>query len=138
MSDESRAAASVFVVDDDPAVRDSLSTLLYAYGLKVEAFDSIAAFKHAFATGRCGCLILDQHMPVVTGLEFLGSADGRSLSLPVILVTAHNDREIRAQAKDAGVFAFLAKPVDSDALMDAVMSAIARSANDRCRTGEGQ
>jgi FixJ family two-component response regulator len=120
-------AKTVFIVDDDEAVRDSLSILLDAYGLGVEAFDSVAAFKHALGAKRGACLILDQHMPVTTGLEFLASSEGQDLGMPVILVTAHNDKEIRAQANEAGVFAFLAKPVDGDALMAAVTSAIARS-----------
>jgi two-component system, LuxR family, response regulator FixJ len=125
-------AGTVFIVDDDAAVRDSLSILLDAYGLVVEAFDSVAAFRTACPAKRGACLILDQHMPVVTGLEFLASSDGRSLCMPVILVTAHNDKDIRAQADQAGVFAFLAKPVDSDALMAAVNSAIARKGGMRC------
>jgi FixJ family two-component response regulator len=125
-------AKTVFIVDDDEAVRDSLSILLDAYGLGVEAFDSIAAFKRARGTKRGACLILDQHMPVTTGLEYLASSEGQDLDMPVILVTAHNDKEIRAQANEAGVFAFLAKPVDGDALMAAVASAIARSRAMQC------
>ncbi len=133
-------AETVFVVDDDAAVRDSLSTLLGAYGLAVEAFDSVAAFRSARPNDRGACLILDQHMPVVTGLEFLASPDGKRLRMPVILVTAHNDKEIRAQAAEAGVFAFLPKPVDIDALMAAVTSATARSRAmaDTEQTGERQ
>ena len=127
MSSDRSRAATVFIVDDDAAVRDSLSVLLDAYGFDVEAFDSIAAFTNAGpAVKRGACLILDQHMPVVTGLEFLGSADGKNLCIPVILVTAHNDKDIRAHADEAGVFAFLAKPVDADALMAAVTSAMSR------------
>jgi len=128
MSNDDPHARTVFIVDDDAAVRDSMSILLDAYGLGVEAFDSVAAFTNAGPAVRRGaCLILDQHMPVVTGLQFLGSADGKNLCIPVILVTAHNDNEIRTQANAAGVFAFLAKPVDADALMAAVTRAIARS-----------
>jgi two-component system, LuxR family, response regulator FixJ len=131
-------AETVFIVDDDAAVRDSLSTLLDAYGLGVEAFDSIAAFRSARPAKRGACLILDQHMPVVTGLEFLASLDGKSLCMPVILVTAHNDKDTRAQAHDAGVFAFLAKPVDADALMATVSSAIARRGAMTCTKQRGE
>ena len=70
---------TVFIVDDDAAVRDSLSILLDAYGLGVEAFDSVAAFRSARAEKHGACLILDQHMPVVTGLEFLASSEGNDL-----------------------------------------------------------
>jgi two-component system, LuxR family, response regulator FixJ len=137
MSNEDPNAGTVFVVDDDAAVRDSLAILLDAYGLGVEAFDSIAAFKSAGTVKRGACLILDQHMPVVTGLEFLVSSDGKSLCMPVILVTAHNDKDIRAQADEAGVFAFLAKPVDAGVLMAAVTSAIARSGAMSCTKQAG-
>ena len=127
MSDGS-STGTVFIVDDDAAVRDSLFILLDAYGFGVEAFDSVTAFS-ARPAKRGACLILDQHMPVVTGLEFLASPNGKSLHMPVILVTAHNDKDIRAQAQEAGVFAFLAKPVDADALMIAVNGAIAIDRN---------
>ena len=137
MGNDASNAGTVLIVDDDAAVRDSLSILLDAYGLGVEAFDSIAAFNSARPVKRGACLILDQHMPVVTGLEFLGSSDGKNLCMPVILVTAHNDRDIRAQADEAGVFAFLAKPVDADALMATVTSAIARSRGMSCMKQAG-
>ncbi len=137
MSDSDSNAGTVFVVDDDAAVRDSLASLLDAYGLGVEAFDSIAAFRSARPVTRGACLILDQHMPVVTGLEFLGSSDGKNLCMPVILVTAQNDQNIRAQANEAGVFALLAKPVDAATLMAAVTSAMVRSGEMSCMKQAG-
>lgn len=130
MSTGETRSGTVFIVDDDAAVRDSLSLLMEVHGLDVEAFDSVAAFRRAYRARNDACLVLDQHMPNVTGLDFLASADGRRLRLPVILVTAHSDKDIRAQARDAGVFAFLAKPVDSDALIAAVHCAIARGKAD--------
>jgi two-component system, LuxR family, response regulator FixJ len=137
MSNSDSNQGTVFIVDDDAAVRDSLCILLDAYGLGVEAFDSIAAFKSARPVKRGACLILDQHMPTVTGLEFLGSSDGKNLCMPVILVTAHNDRNIRAQADEAGVFAFLAKPVDAAVLVAAVTSAVARGGAMSCMKQAG-
>ncbi len=127
MSDDNAIGRTVFIVDDDAAVRDSLMTLLEAYGIHVQAYDSVAAFRNGYRFGGGACLILDQHMPAVTGLEFLASAEGRKLLMPVILITAQSDKEIRAQAEEAGVFAFLAKPVAGDELMAAIDSAIARS-----------
>ena len=124
--------ATVFVIDDDVAVRDSLTTLLLAYGLAVEAFDSVASFKNAYRPARPACLILDQHLPVTTGLEFLASAEGRQLCMPVILATAQSDKDIRAQAAEAGVYAFLAKPVDTGALLAAIEGAIVRSKETPC------
>jgi len=130
MSNDGVTPGTVFIVDDDAAVRDSLSVLMEVHGLDVEAFDSVAAFKRAYRAKNRACLVLDQHMPNVTGLDFLTSSEGRDLPIPVILVTAHSDKDIRTQARDAGVFAFLAKPVDSDALLTAVGDAIAHGKTD--------
>lgn len=120
---------TVFIVDDDAAVRDLLTVLLEAYGLEVRAYDSALSFQRDFRAVDQACLILDQHMPMVTGLEFLNSAEGRDLNMPVILVTAHSDKEIRTQAEAAGVFAFLAKPVAVEELMQVIAKAVSRPAS---------
>jgi two-component system, LuxR family, response regulator FixJ len=120
---------TVFIVDDDAAVRDSLTVLLEAYGFEVCAYDSALSFRRDSRKADQACLILDQHMPMVTGLEFLNSAEGRDLSMPVILVTAHSDKDIRAQAEAAGVFAFLAKPVAVEDLMQVIARAVSRPAS---------
>jgi len=131
MSDHSTRLGTVFIVDDDEAVRDSLAILLHVHGLEVEAFNSAAAFQRGYRARKNACLVLDHHMPNVTGLDFLRSSEGQALTLPVILVTAHDDKDIRAQAAGAGVFVFLAKPVDSGALLTAVADAIASGPIDR-------
>jgi FixJ family two-component response regulator len=137
MADDDDKGATVFIVDDDAAVRDSLTVLLEAYGLFVSAHDSIAAFKQAYRPRRRACLILDQHMPSATGLDFLASPEGRTLALPAIMITGQSDREIRDQALDMGVFAFLTKPVVAEKLISAVGRAIARGASPR-RQDEGE
>ena len=127
-ANETKHRGTVMIVDDDAAVRDSLSTLLEAYELGVEAYESIATFKQAYRPHSLSCLILDQHMPVTSGLEFLASPEGKRLSLPVILITAQSDDDIRAKAKELGVFAFLTKPVAGDELMAVIGNAIDYSA----------
>ena len=123
-NDDTIRTGTVFVVDDDAAVRDSLTTLLEAYGLAVSAFDSIAAFKQGYRPHPRACLILDQHMPTMTGLDFLASPESRNMTMPAILITGGSDNDVRAQAKEIGVFSFLTKPVAGDELMSAIGSAL--------------
>jgi two-component system response regulator FixJ len=102
----------VYLVDDDEAVRDSLRLLLDLNGFAVKDYSSVADFWQAFERPDRGCLVLDQHLPVQSGLDFLASADGRALGIPVIMLTGHGDDTLRARARCAGVAAFLDKPVD--------------------------
>jgi two-component system, LuxR family, response regulator FixJ len=115
---------TVFIVDDDEAVRDSLKILLESYGLEVRDFESIEAFSRGRrVTGRA-CLILDQHLAGATGLDFLASADGARLDLPVILITGQGDGGIRARARRLGVSAYLEKPIADTDLLAAIERAI--------------
>ena len=124
MRGDALEGGKVYIVDDDAAVRDSLTVLLETYELEVEAYESLGAFTRGYRPHPRACLILDHHMPNVTGLEFLASPEGHALSLPAILITGQNDREIRAQAIEIGVIAFLPKPIASDALIAAIGSAL--------------
>lgn len=124
------ARGPVFIVDDDEAVRDSLKLLLEAYGMGVEDYPSTAAFAGAYQGGGA-CLILDQHLPGATGLDFLGSAEGMALDLPVILLTGRADPALRARAAAIGVSAFLEKPVADDLLLTAIRGAIKAAARAR-------
>jgi two-component system response regulator FixJ len=115
----------VFVVDDDDAVRDSLKLLLELHGLAVEDYGSTAEFAACYRPPARGCLILDQHLPVTTGLDFLATAAGRSLGVPVILITGRGDESLRARAMKAGIAAFMDKPVAEPLLIAAVERLIA-------------
>ncbi len=112
--------AKVFVVDDDEAVRDSLKVLLEVHGIEVEDYGSTAEFADNYRKPGRGCLILDQHLPVTTGVEFLGSPAGRALDIPVILITGRGDAEIEARARKAGVAEYLQKPISQQVLLAAV------------------
>ncbi len=116
---------TVYVVDDDDAVRDSLKLLLESYGITVEAFLSPDDFVRGYRPNAQSCLVLDQHLPGTTGLDFLASPEGTQLDLPVILVTGRGDAALRARALGAGVFAYLEKPVDDGALIAAIEQALA-------------
>ena len=117
--------ATIFVVDDDEAVRASLRLLLEAHGLRVEDFASTEAFVDAYRPQGRECLVLDQHIQGgVTGLDFLASGTPARLRLPVILVTGRGDDVLRAHALRAGAAAYLEKPCDEGELIAAIGAAV--------------
>lgn len=120
MSASFGSTATVFVVDDDEAVRDSIKTLLEVHGFEVEDFSSTSEFAKRYRKPPRGCLILDQHLPVTTGLEFLGSAAGRELDIPVILITGQGDPKIEQRAGEAGAAEYLQKPIAQKLLLNTV------------------
>ena len=115
---------TIFIVDDDEAVRDSLKLLLESYGLVVADFGSTAEFARHYRPGARQCLVLDQHLPGSTGLDFLASPAGAALELPVILVTGRGDKALRARAEALGVVRYLEKPVNDDVLLNAIRAAV--------------
>jgi two-component system, LuxR family, response regulator FixJ len=113
---ERRKSSKIFVVDDE-AVRDAIRGLLVMHGLDVEDFGSTAEFVRGYAKPAQGCLILDQHLPQRSGLDFLASAEGRELGIPVILITGQGDENIKRRAAQAGA-AYLEKPLRRKNLID--------------------
>ena len=117
----------VFIVDDDEDVRDAIKGLLETHGFDVEDFGSTAEFLLGYRRPARGCLILDQHLPRTSGLEFLGSREGRDLGIPVILITGQGDLNIARRAQQAGA-EYLEKPIRRQRLVEMVNLAI-----ERCR-----
>lgn len=117
----------IFVVDDDEPVRDSIKILLEVHGFEVEDFASTAEFASSYRKPPRGCLILDQHLPMTTGLDFLRSQAGRSLDIPVILITGQGDPKLEQRARDAGVIEYLQKPIGNRVLLDTVDRVLAAS-----------
>ncbi|MDE1902282.1 MAG: response regulator [Alphaproteobacteria bacterium] len=115
----------IYLVDDDDAVRDSLTFLLESHGFDVSAFASTAEFTRAYRARANACLILDHHLPGTSGLEFLASPKGAALHMPVILITGGADPTISARAHALGVAAFLEKPVGEAPLLAAIENALA-------------
>ncbi len=115
---------TVFVVDDDESIRDSLSALLEASGFRVEAFESAKDFLAADALGRKGCVIADIRMPDMDGLELQTEMKKRGSRLPVIVVTGHGDIPLAVRAMKAGAADFLEKPYDAAALLQSVRLAL--------------
>jgi two-component system, LuxR family, response regulator FixJ len=120
MDAETPPRIKAFVVDDDDAVRDSLKVLLEIHGLEVEDYASTCAFADHYRRPRRGILILDQHLPSRTGLDFLNSPAGRDLGIPVILITGRGDRTLEERALAAGAAAYLQKPVSERVLLGTV------------------
>ena len=114
----------VFLVDDDEAVRDSLSMVLEADGLCCKAFASGEEFLERYTPGKSGCLVLDVNMPGLDGLEVQSELGSRNINLPIIFLTAYGDIPMSVRAVKAGATDFLTKPVASELLLERVRSAL--------------
>jgi len=122
---EQRIPPTVHVVDDDEAVRDSLRILLESYGMNVRDYACAPDFLAANAQIIEGCLLLDLHMPGMTGLELLELLRKRGYHLPVVMITGRSDSVLREKALRAGAVTLLDKPVDDDLLLDSLNGALA-------------
>jgi FixJ family two-component response regulator len=114
----------VCIVDDDQAVRDALGNLLESVGLRVEAFASAEEFVNSNTVNHRSCLILDVHLPRMSGLELMDHLSRKSDTVPIIFVTAHANDEVRSRALQAGAVSFLYKPFSSKDLLSAVHSTL--------------
>ena len=115
-----QAVPTIYLVDDDPAVRDSLRTMLEAFGMEVRDYPSAKAFLADPYRNKRGCLVLDLHMPEMGGLELLDGLRQQGSSLPVIVFTGRGDVSLREYAERVGAVALLAKPVDTDLLLQTI------------------
>ena len=122
------ATPTVFVVDDDAAVRAGLLAMFEAAGIAAEAYASAAEFLKAYHPGRAGCLVLDVNMPDMKGPELQVELNRRGSNLPIIFLTAHGDIPTTVKAIKAGAVDFLTKPADGAVLLDRVRTALAHSA----------
>jgi FixJ family two-component response regulator len=127
MSDASRAMPTVFVVDDDISVRESLELLIETSGWRAETFASAQAFfSRPRATGP-SCLILDVALPDFSGLDVQERVAGDRSEMPVIFITGYADVRTSVRAMKAGAVEFLTKPFSDEAMLGAVQSALERS-----------
>jgi two-component system response regulator FixJ len=115
---------TVFVVDDDAAVRQGLRFMLRAAGCGVEAFPSAAAFLEEYNPRRGGCLLLDVRMPQMTGIELQQQLNVRGWRIPVIFITGHGTISLAIAAMKAGAFDFIEKPLREDALLESIERAL--------------
>jgi FixJ family two-component response regulator len=115
---------TVFVVDDDEAMRDALSQLLESSGMQVEVHTNGTAFLAAYTASRPGCLLLDMAMPGMTGLEVQAALQARGLEIPIVFLTGHGDIPLAVRAVRGGAVDFLEKPVQGALLIERVQRAL--------------
>jgi len=115
---------TVFVVDDDPAMRDSLCWLLQSVDLHVETYPSADAFLAAYDAGRPGCLVLDVRMPGMSGLNLQDELRTRHIRLPIIMLSGHAEVPTAVRALKAGAIDFMEKPFSDELLLDRIRQAI--------------
>jgi len=114
----------VFVVDDDQSARRGLARLLRAAGHEVREFASGNEFLDALDPEVSGCLVLDARMPGLSSAELQAELEARHIDLPIIVITADDEPEIRRQAHAMRAAGFFRKPVDGTALLDAIAWAL--------------
>jgi FixJ family two-component response regulator len=110
----------VYIVDDDDSVRKGLSRLMQSAGLKSQSFSSAEKFLAKVDDHQRGCILLDITMPRMTGLQLQAELKKHGIDLPVIAVSARDDANTREMARELGAAFFFRKPVDDQALLDAI------------------
>ncbi|MBU6212770.1 MAG: response regulator [Gammaproteobacteria bacterium] len=119
---------TIYLIDDDAAIRDALMLLLNLRGMTAEAFSSAEFALVKLNRESRGCVLTDLRMPGMSGLELLAEVNSREISLPVVLLTAHGDVATTRAALRGGAFDFLEKPIDEDILVDVLTHAISEDA----------
>ena len=122
------AAPATYIVDDDDAIRDSLSMWLGMRGIRCLAYPSAESFLDAVQPDWRGCVLIDLQLEGIDGLELQARLAERKITIPVIFVTGHGDVGTARDALKAGALDFIEKPVDNDRLVELVGSAMARDA----------
>ena len=123
--------ATVFVVDDDEGVRNSLRFLLKSVGLTTQTLASAGEFLDSYKPSQPGCLVLDVRMPGMSGLELQQQLNLRGAVIPVIFITGHGDIPMAVEAMQQGAFDFLQKPFRDQDLIDRIQRALERDARNR-------
>ena len=114
----------IAVVDDEESVRIALRRLLRSASFNVETFSSGLEFLDSLKEHQPDCLILDLHMPQLNGFAIQARLAVSSARVPTVVITGHDSEETRARALDGGAVAYLRKPVDDQALLDAINNAV--------------
>ena len=124
---------TVFVVDDQEAVRLALAEMLRVFGYSVETFESADAFLQGLSEPKTGCIVADVRMPGTDGIGLVRELAQRNVSLPVVLISGHADVPMAVAAIKAGAEDFIEKPVDDAQLLAAINRCLARAFNELAR-----
>jgi two-component system, LuxR family, response regulator FixJ len=128
--------STVHVIDDDEALRDSLTFLLRTARLEVQSYPSAAAFLEALPEANLSCVITDVRMPGMSGIDLLRRLRERKISVPVIVITGHGDIPLAVEAMKIGAIDFLEKPFDDEVLIASVKAALRQKEGEAKRHGE--
>jgi RNA polymerase sigma factor (sigma-70 family) len=115
---------TVFVVDDDLAMRNSLKWLIESVAMQVETYESADEFIKSYYPGRSGCLLLDVRMPGMSGLELQEYLTEHMISIPIIIITGHGDVPMAIRAMKAGAVDFIEKPFNDELLLESIRHAL--------------
>jgi FixJ family two-component response regulator len=126
---------TVFIVDDDAAVRDSIKELVESVGLQSKGYDSALTFLDTFDPECAGCLVLDVRMGEMSGLVLQERLNELEARIPVIVLTGHGDVPMAVQALRSGAVDFIQKPYREQALLDCINAALAQDAAARRSSG---
>jgi FixJ family two-component response regulator len=124
MNPEKPKRPTVYIVDDNQAVRDAVRWLVEQVGLSAKTFASAKDFLSSYGADLYGCIVLDVRMPGMSGIELQEQLARLSASIPVIIVTGHGDVPITVRAMKAGAFDFLQKPFNDQVLLDSIFAAV--------------
>lgn len=120
----------ISIVEDDAAMREAIKALVTACGFTVAEFSSAEEFLHSDRLHDTSCLILDLHLPGLTGLQLQDRLTAAGHHIPIIFITAFSDETIRTLALNAGAVCFLNKPFSDDDLLTGISSALKRTSGD--------
>ncbi len=129
-------SGTVYIIDDDEAVRDSLALLVRSVGLESRTFASATEFLSAFDPGMGGCLVVDIRMPGMSGLDLQQALNDRGCRIPLLFITGHGDVAMAVRAMRAGALDFIEKPFRDQDLLDRINQALALSAQQRSALAE--
>jgi len=115
---------TVFIVDDDQAMRSSLKWLIESIGMQVKTYGSADEFLNSYFPGRAGCLLLDVRMPGKSGLELQAHLAREDSRLPVIIITGHGDVSMAVKAMKSGAVDFIEKPFHDEELLTSIRNAL--------------
>lgn len=136
MTNSPLTEATIYVVDDDAAMRRSVVFLAESVGWRAQAFADAETFLAQLGRDAVGCLVLDVRMPTMSGLELQQAMNARGVSLPIVFITGHGDVSMAVQAMKDGAIDFIEKPFKDQVLLDTIAQAVRRSRSAAAQAGQ--